>query len=180
MSRVISMSVMREPETVTGPSAVDLGELRSALGCFATGVAVVTTVGDHGAPVGLTISSFNSVSLKPPLVLWSLANSAPSIDAFRQHGDFAINILAADQIDICNQFARPSENKFEGVRYRDGFNGVPLIEGAAARLECKAYATYPGGDHEIHLGEVVDLMTSQRSPLVFHRGQFTQLPDLEP
>ena len=160
-------------------STIDLVELRNALGCFATGVAVVTTVGDHGAPVGLTINSFNSVSLKPPLVLWSLANSAPSIGAFRTHGDFAINILAADQLEICQRFARPSDNKFGGIEYRPGFNQVPLIEGAAAQLECRAYAKYPGGDHEIHLGEVVGITTSERLPLVFHRGQFTSLADAE-
>lgn len=159
---------------------VDLAELRNALGCFATGVAVVTTVGDEGAPVGLTINSFNSVSLEPPLVLWSLANSAPSIGAFRRHGDFAINILAVDQLEVCRQFARPSDNKFGGVDYREGFNGVPLISGAAAQLECRAYAKYPGGDHEIHLGEIVGINTTDKAPLVFHRGRFTRLPDCEP
>lgn len=159
--------------------AIDLAELRSALSCFATGVAVVTTVGDGGAPVGLTINSFNSVSLDPPLVLWSLANSAPSIGAFRAHGDFAINILAADQLEICKQFARPADNKFSGVDYSAGHNGVPLIVGSAAQLECRAYAKYPGGDHEIHLGEVVGIQTSDRPPLVFHRGRFTGLPDFE-
>jgi 3-hydroxy-9,10-secoandrosta-1,3,5(10)-triene-9,17-dione monooxygenase reductase component len=172
------MPFMQEPESVP-ESTIDLDELRSALGCFATGVAVVTTVGDEGAPVGLTISSFNSVSLTPPLVLWSLANSAPSIGAFRTHGDFAINILAVDQLEICQQFARPSENKFDGVEYATGYSDVPLIAGAAAQLECRAYATYPGGDHEIHLGEVVGINTTERPPLVFHRGRFTRIPDVK-
>jgi 3-hydroxy-9,10-secoandrosta-1,3,5(10)-triene-9,17-dione monooxygenase reductase component len=178
MPRTSALRVKQEPERVP-EQAIDLDELRSALGCFATGVVVVTTVGDRGAPVGLTINSFNSVSLDPPLVLWSLANTAPSIGAFRTHGDFAINILAADQIDVCKQFARPALNKFSGVDYRAGYNGVPLIDGSAAQFECRAWATYPGGDHEIHLGEVVGIRTSERPPLLFHRGRFTGLPDFE-
>jgi 3-hydroxy-9,10-secoandrosta-1,3,5(10)-triene-9,17-dione monooxygenase reductase component len=170
MSQIVAMPV---PQTV-GP-AINAAELRTALGCFATGVVVVTTLGDHGAPVGLTINSFNSVSLDPPLILWSLANSAPSLDAFRNHGGFAVNILADDQLGLCRQFARPSENKFDGVGYRTGYRDVPLIEGAAAHLECRAYARYPGGDHEIHLGEVVAVSTSEKLPLLFHRGQFVGL-----
>ena len=170
MSQVIAMPVMQDAEP-----AIDAVELRAALGCFATGVVVVTTVGDRGAPVGLTINSFNSVSLDPPLILWSQAHSAPSLGAFRKHGGFAVNILADDQIDLCKQFARPSENKFEGVAFGAGYRDVPLICGAAAHLECRSYAQYPGGDHEIHLGEVVGISTSQKPPLVFHRGQFTGL-----
>ncbi len=149
--------------------------LREALGHFATGVAVVTTVGDHGAPVGLTINSFNSVSMTPPLVLWSLARSAPSFSAFRNHPAFAINILAKDQLELCMQFARSSDNKFRNVSYQPGRDGVPLIDGAVAQLECRTYRRYDGGDHEIYLGEVMGLSTDDRHPLVFHRGQFRHL-----
>ncbi len=170
MSQVFPMPVMHEPELVIEPA-----ELRHALGCFATGVAVVTTLGDHGVPVGLTINSFNSVSLSPPLILWSLARSAPSFAAFCDHGGFAINILADDQLDICRQFARPSSDKFAGIEYRRGYRNVPLIEHSAAQLECRTHARYPGGDHEIHLGEVVSVSTSDKPPLLFHRGQFTSL-----
>ena len=149
--------------------------LREALGHFATGVAVVTTLGDAGAPVGLTISSFNSVSMSPPLVLWSLARNAPSFDAFRNHPAFAINILAKDQLDLCMQFARTSDNKFRNVAHRPGRHGVPLIEGAVAQLECSTYRRYDGGDHEIYVGEVIGLATDDRHPLIFHRGQFHRL-----
>ena len=154
---------------------IEAAELRAALGCFATGVIVVTTLGDQGVPVGLTINSFNSVSLDPPLVLWSLANAAPSAGAFRNHDGFAINILADDQIALCRQFARPSDDKFDGVSFWSGYSDVPLIAGAAAHLQCRAYARYPGGDHEIHLGEVVGYSISDKNPLVFHRGRFTGL-----
>lgn len=162
----------REPERVT---SVDRISLRNALGCFATGVAIVTTRGDGDAPVGLTISSFNSVSLDPPLVLWSIANTAPSLGAFRGRDSFAINILAEDQLDLCQRFSRPSETKFAGVDFLNGYDDVPLLTGAAARFECRTYARYPGGDHEIYLGEVVDLYASDKDPLVFHKGQFAKL-----
>ena len=163
-----------EPETAD-LSSVDPQSLRQALGCFATGVAIVTTRGDGNAPVGLTINSFNSVSLDPPLVLWSIAMSAPSLGAFRRRGSFAVNILAEDQVDLCRQFARPSEAKFAGVNYVDGFDDVPLLQGCAAHFECRTFDRYPGGDHEIYLGEVVNLSSTDRSPLVFHQGRFTQI-----
>ncbi len=156
---------------------IDPKEMRNALGMFATGVAIATTVGDGGAPIGLTISSFNSVSLDPPLVLWSLHNDAPSISAFRNHGHFAINILADHQHDICMQFARPSDDKFAGVSFQAGHEGVPLIDGSAAHFECQTYARYPGGDHEIFVGRVVRLSSSNHEPLVFHRGQFRSITD---
>ncbi len=163
----------------TNPNAlkIDRGMLRDALGHFATGVAVVTTVGDGGAPVGLTINSFNSVSLTPPLILWSLARNAPSFDAFRRYSSFAINILAKDQHELCMQFARPADNKFENVAFRADFENVPLIEGVHAQLECRTYRRHEGGDHEIYLGEVVGISTFEKQPLVFHRGQFTYLSD---
>lgn len=170
MPQVMPMPVVQDAEP-----AVKAADLRAALGCFATGVVVVTTLGDQGAPVGLTINSFNSVSLDPALILWSLAHSAPSIGAFRDHGGFAINILADDQIELCKQFARPSDNKFDGVMFDAGYKRVPLIAGAAAHLECRTYARYPGGDHEIYVGEVVGISTTEKPPLVFHRGRFAML-----
>lgn len=173
MSQVIAFDFLQEQRPMFDPM-----DFRDALGQFATGVAVVTTIGDAGMPVGLTINSFNSVSISPPLVLWSLAIKAPSVRAFRTHGAFAINILAQDQINICRQFATPSANKFDGVDFRPGYCDVPLIAGATARFECRTYARYPGGDHEIYLGEVVNLSKFDRAPLVFHRGEFKAVEDL--
>jgi flavin reductase (DIM6/NTAB) family NADH-FMN oxidoreductase RutF len=151
---------------------LDQQALRSALGCFATGIAVVTTRGGDGLPVGLTVNSFNSVSLDPPLILWSISLSAPSLPAFRDHDGFAVNILAADQAEICMQFARGAEDKFSGVGWREGRFGVPLIEGAVAQFECSTHARHPGGDHEIYLGRVVGLSASDTPPLVIWRGSF--------
>ncbi len=162
-------------DTKSSSPTIDGTCLREALGHFATGVAVVTTVGDGGAPVGLTVNSFNSVSMSPPLILWSLARTAPSFQAFRNHQSFAINILAKDQRELCLQFARSHDNKFRDVSHRPGFDDVPLIDGATAQLECRTYRRYDGGDHEIYLGEVVGITTFDKHPLVFHRGQFRLL-----
>ena len=153
---------------------LDPKALRSALACFATGVAVVTTRGEGDAPVGLTVNSFNSVSLDPPLILWSIALSAPSLTAFRTHEAFAVNILAADQIDICTRFATPSPDKFSGIEWREGFSGVPLIDGTVAHFECSTHARHAGGDHEIYLGRVVAMRSSEAPPLVVCRGRFSR------
>ncbi|WP_136656700.1 flavin reductase family protein [Nitratireductor sp. XY-223] len=164
-------------DTIPNTIQIDRNMLRDALGHFATGVAVVTTLGEGGRPVGLTINSFNSVSLSPPLILWSLARTAPSFDAFRNYNAFAINILARDQRDLCMQFARPSEDKFRDIAHRPGIENVPLIDGVHAQLECRTYRRHEGGDHEIYLGEVIGISTFEKQPLVFHRGQFTHLSE---
>ena len=150
-------------------------DLRTVLGSFTTGVVVVTTLGEQGRPVGLTINSFNSVSLEPPLILWSLSLKAPSLEAFRTHPHFVINILSEHQESIGRQFARPSADKFAGIEYTRGITDVPILAGAAAHLECRTYARYPGGDHEIYLGEVTALQDHGHEPLVYHRGSFRRL-----
>ena len=146
--------------------------LRKALGCYPTGVIVVTTLGDNGSPVGITVNSFSSVSLDPPLILWSIALTAPSLGAFRTHSGFTINILSEEQKALGLQFARPSENKFEGVDWHKGYADTPVINNSLAVLQCKTYRRYEGGDHEIHLGEVQKINFNDQEPLVFHRGQF--------
>ena len=153
-------------------------ELREVLGCFATGVAVVTTVGDGGVPVGVTINSFNSVSLNPPLVLWSLSLAAPSLSAFRNHRAFAVNILSEGQVHIGRQFARPAPDKFAGIDWQPGYRGVPLIAETAARLECRTWQRYEGGDHEIFIGEVIAMAATDKAPLVFPRGRFARVDEL--
>ena len=156
-------------------SSIDPRLFREVLGSFATGVVIVTTRGVDDEPVGLTVSSFNSVSLEPPLILWSLALKAPSLKAFRAHGHFAINILAETQLDLCKTFGRSSPDKFVDVTYSHGITGVPLLSGAAAHLECRTYARYPGGDHEIYVGEVVAMEGFLHEPLLFHGGAFRKL-----
>jgi len=151
--------------------------LREALGCFPTGVVVATTLGDGGAPVGLTVNSFSSVSLDPPLILWSLALSAPSLGAFRKHPGFTINILSEEQHALCMQFSKPSDNKFEGIDWHTGYEGTPIIDNALAVLQCKTYRRFAGGDHEIFLGEVRKIDFTDKKPLVFHRGSFVELAE---
>jgi len=153
---------------------IDNQTLRQALGCFTTGVAVVTTLGDNNAPVGLTVNSFSSVSLDPPLILWSIGLNAPSLGAFREHPTFVVNILSAEQQALCQQFAQPAEDKFNGIDWEHGLNGAPVLANSLAVLQCRSYERYPGGDHEIQLGEVMTLEYHDKEPLVFHRGQFAK------
>jgi flavin reductase (DIM6/NTAB) family NADH-FMN oxidoreductase RutF len=150
----------------------DPASYRDVMGAFATGVTVMTLGTADGFRLGVTASSFNTVSLDPPLILWSLALKAPSLAEFRRHDHFAVNVLAADQKDIALQFARPSEDKFAGIPTAQGTLGLPLIVGALAHIECRTVARYPGGDHEIMLGEVVSLRRADRAPLVFQSGAF--------
>ena len=140
---------------------------------FATGVTIVTARAAHGAFVGLTANSFNSVSLAPPLVLWSLARAAGSMAAFRAGSHYAINILSADQQDLARQFAAPHTDRFAGVRWNPGSGGAPLLEGAAATFECFNRSRYDEGDHVIFVGEVERCAhRAGASPLLFHGGKF--------
>jgi flavin reductase (DIM6/NTAB) family NADH-FMN oxidoreductase RutF len=153
-------------------------EFRAALGMFATGVTVVTARGPDGAPVGLTANSFNSVSLSPPLVLWSLSRKAGTMPAFRAGSHYAINILAADQRELAERFAGKAEERFAGVAWHDGTAGAPVIDGAVAVFECFNRSRYEEGDHVIFVGEVE--RCSHRAgaqPLLFHGGRYyTELP----
>jgi flavin reductase (DIM6/NTAB) family NADH-FMN oxidoreductase RutF len=148
-------------------------EFRTALGMFATGVTIVTACNADGALIGLTANSFNSVSLAPPLVLWSLAQSAGSMASFRTGTHYAINILAADQQDLARQFAAPVANRFEGVQFTLGAAGAPLLAGAVATFECFNRSRYQEGDHVIFVGEVERCACiTGASPLLFHGGKF--------
>jgi 3-hydroxy-9,10-secoandrosta-1,3,5(10)-triene-9,17-dione monooxygenase reductase component len=156
---------------------IDLKDFRRALGTFVTGVTVITTRRPNGELAGLTANSFSSVSLSPPLVLWSLSLFAPSLPAFRESPHFSINILAADQMHLSQKFSRSAQNKFDGVAIRDGVGGVPLIEGAAASFTCRNEFRYYGGDHVIFLGAVLEYEYSDRPPLVFARGRYVDIQD---
>ena len=145
--------------------------LRQALGNFATGVTVITTQTGDGRQVGVTASSFNSVSLEPPLILWSLSGRSPNLAAFRDGRHFAVNVLAADQVDLCNRFGRPLDDKFTGLEVTAGLGGAPLLPGAVAQFECACEAAYPGGDHLIILGRVLRFRWSGKTPLLFCQGR---------
>jgi flavin reductase (DIM6/NTAB) family NADH-FMN oxidoreductase RutF len=150
----------------------DSRELRQVLGAFVTGVTVVTTVDAHGARHGLTANSFSSVSLDPPLVLWSQSTRAPSHAVFERAPRFAINILAEDQVAMSARFASPGIDRFAGLALDEGSGGVPLLPGCSAWLECRVVARFPGGDHTIHVGEVEAIRRARRRPLVFGGGQY--------
>ena len=145
---------------------------------FATGVTIVTARGPDGEPVGLTANSFNSVSMSPPLVLWSLARSAGSMPAFERGSHYAINILAAEQHALAERFASKAVDRFKGLAFREGAGGAPIIEGAAAVFECFNRSRYEEGDHVIFVGEVEHCERREGAqPLIFHGGRyFTELP----
>lgn len=148
-------------------------EFRASLGMFATGVTIVTARTPTGQLVGLTANSFNSVSLEPPLVLWSLAQAAASLSAFSTGSHYAINILAADQQALARRFAARDLDRFADVAFVEGVAGAPLLAGAAATFECFNRSRYHEGDHVIFVGEVE--RCSHRvgaSPLLFHGGKF--------
>ena len=148
-------------------------EFRAALGMFATGVTIVTALAPDGTPIGLTANSFNSVSLTPPLVLWSLARSAGSLAAFSTGSHYTINILSADQQDLARQFAAQGGDRFAGVQFTAGAGGAPLLHGAAATFECFNRSRYEEGDHVIFVGEVERCAAQAgASPLLFHGGRF--------
>ena len=147
--------------------------LREALGSFVTGITVVTTR-SGGEPHGLTANSFSSVSLEPPLVLFSLSRTADCFDAFEQSDAFAVNVLRSDQEDVSNRFATKDIDKWPGVGWRPGHGGCPLLDGAVATFECRVAARHEGGDHVIYVGEVVGFdHHPEAAPLAFFRGRYT-------
>lgn len=147
---------------------------RQVMGAFPTGVTIMT-LAHSGGRVGVTASSFNTVSLDPPLILWSLSLTAPSLGAFRRTEYFAVNVLAGGQDEIALRFARAADDKFAGVQALDGVTGAPLIAGALAHIECRVAARYPAGDHEIIVGEVLHLCRDEGEPLVFRAGRFCRI-----
>jgi len=160
------------------PPSFSGDDFRAALAMFATGVTIVTARSARGAPVGLTANSFNSVSIEPPLILWSLSRQAGSMPAFARGSHYAINILAADQRDLAERFASKDVDRFGGVAFRPGASGVPLLDGAAAVFECFNRSRYQEGDHVIFVGEVESCARRDGAhPLIFHGGRyFTELP----
>lgn len=146
---------------------------RGAMGSFATGVTIVTACDAEGRPIGLTANSFNSVSLTPPLVLWSLSLAARSMAVFGHAAHYAINVLAADQRHLAERFAGRLADRFAGVAHRAGLHGCPVIEGAAAVFECRSRSRHEEGDHVIFVGEVQRCThRADAQPLVYHQGAY--------
>jgi flavin reductase (DIM6/NTAB) family NADH-FMN oxidoreductase RutF len=165
--------------TVAMDPAFDVRSFRRALGHFPTGVCVVTSQVD-GARIGMTVSSFNSLSLEPPLVLFSIDAGATSLPLWRKAEGYAINVLAENQKDLSDRFAKSGSNKWEGTTYAEGLFGAPALPGVAAVLECAAWATHAGGDHVLFIAEVKRFRTSSgRRPLVFSKGRYAKLHETE-
>ena len=171
------MTVSSSVESRAATPAAEYGrDLRRTLGAFATGVTVVTARTPDGEPVGLTISSFNSVSLDPPLILWSLSLESPNLEAFRRASHYAVNVLAADQQWLSDRFAARRSDRFTDLPQQPGLGGAPLLAGCCAWFECANDTQYPGGDHLIFIGRVERFAPSEtQSPLIFHRGGYRQL-----
>ena len=151
---------------------------RDTLGCFATGVCIASVVGDDGRPLGLTVNSFTSVSLEPPLVLFCLDNRSESLPVFTAAPGFALAILSADQQALSDTFARvPHPIRWDGVEARMGQGGAPLISGALAVLDCARHAVHEGGDHTILVGRVLAFDSRPGAPLLYYRGGYAALSD---
>jgi 3-hydroxy-9,10-secoandrosta-1,3,5(10)-triene-9,17-dione monooxygenase reductase component len=166
--------------TATDQQRADLLALRGALGSFATGVTIVTTRVED-ADVGLTANSFSSVSLDPPMLLWSLAKTSSSHEAFMAAGHFAVHVLSVDQEHLSRRFASKDVDRFAGLPLERGPGDVPLLTGCAARFSCRSAFHYEGGDHTIFVGEIVGFDHTPTPPLVFHAGKYAlAAPRAEP
>lgn len=150
----------------------DPRDFRQALGAFATGVTIVTARASDGSPVGITANSFNSVSLDPPMVLWSLAKNARSLPVFAAADHWNVHVLANDQDALSNRFAHAGEDKFGALALDAGVSDAPLIPGCSARFQCRAAFQYEGGDHVIFVGEVVEYDRTPRPPLLYVTGSY--------
>lgn len=152
---------------------------RAALAQFATGVAIVTAATPEGCPVGLTVNSFSSVSLDPPLVLWSLANTAQCLPAFCTASHYAVNVLGADQIELSKSFASYRGDRFARIAFRPGAGGAPILPQCIAWFECANHRRYEAGDHTIFIGKVERYEMKSRRPLLFYSGLY-HVPVLHP
>ena len=169
----LGLSVSR---TDTRGPHIDPRAFRDALGCFATGVTVVMARSKEGRPFGVTVNSFSSLSLDPPLILWSLAAHAGTYAAFMEAGHFAVHVLSEGQESHCRQFARSGIDRFADVKLEEGLGGVPVLPDVAALFECRSLYRYWGGDHVIFVGRVDRCRKwSERKPLVFHQGQMKHI-----
>lgn len=148
--------------------------LRHTLGRFVTGVAVVTTR-TEAMPTGLTVNSFSSVSLDPPLILWSLSRDSARLEVFQEAEYFAVNVLAGDQIDLCRHFSSTKDNLFADIAWQPSKHGQPILDGVVASLECQTWKVYEGGDHIIIIGQVLVHNHHDKAPLIFANGQLTAL-----
>ena len=159
-------------ELASDSSAIDPRDFRNALGTFATGVTIITAMTADGKPYGLTCNSFASVSLNPPLVLWSLGMFSNGLNTFQNASHFAVNILGESQQELANKFAKSSGDKFSGVDWKPGLGNAPVLSDSVANFQCRAANRYYGGDHIIFLGAVEAYAYNRKEPLLFARGGY--------
>jgi flavin reductase (DIM6/NTAB) family NADH-FMN oxidoreductase RutF len=164
----------------TGAEGFNSRELRNALGAFGTGVTIITTRDREGKPHGMTVNSFSSVSLNPPLILWSASLYANSLPAFQESSHFVVNILAHDQIELSNKFAKQSDDKFIDVDHIVAESGAPVLIGSAAHFECRNEFRHYGGDHIIFIGHVERFAYTDKPTLLFGRGKYMRGEPVQP
>ena len=152
--------------------------LRTALGRFATGVAIISCVDGEGRRVGLTANSFSALSLDPPLVLWSLRRSSPSLPAFRAAAHFAVNVLAESQVELSRRFASQVADKFAQGHWAEGVGAAPVLAGCAAVFECATERELDGGDHALFIGRVLRISDLGVAPLLFQGGHYRMLGEV--
>lgn len=151
----------------------DSKKLRKIFGQYPTGVTIITTVDSSGKPVGMTANSFASVSLSPPMVLWSVDKGGNTHDAYTESLHFCVHILSEDQEDLSNRFAGAETDRFREMNWSEGVLGSPLLTECSCRIECEKVAVYPGGDHSIIIGRVVNVDSNEsQRPLLFHQGRY--------
>ena len=170
-ARLSAKIATMKPHSRKRRPAVTERQFRDALGQFATGVTIITARAAHGF-VGFTANSFNSVSLDPPLVIWSLARRSRSLAVFEASERYAINVLAHDQVDLARRFSRPHLDRFASVAFHLGEAEAPLIEDCTAWLECSHHALHPAGDHMLFIGEVFAAAHHHLPPLLWHAGRY--------
>ena len=159
-------------EFASDNSQIDPRDFRNALGTYATGVTIITAAAPDGKPYGLTCNSFASVSLNPPLVLWSLVVYSSSLTIFQDASHFTVNVLGASQQALANKFAKSSDDKFTGVDWTPGLGNAPVLAESVANFQCRSVNRYYGGDHVIFLGAVEAYTYNAKEPLLFARGAF--------
>ncbi len=168
-------------ELASDSSAIDPRDFRNALGTFATGVTIITAITADGVPYGLTCNSFASVSLNPPLVLWSLGKFSQGLSTFQNASHFTVNVLGVSQQALASRFAKSSEDKFAGVAWTPGLGNAPVLADSVANFQCRTASRYSGGDHVIFLGAVEAYAYNRQEPLLFARGgygRFTAADDV--
>jgi flavin reductase (DIM6/NTAB) family NADH-FMN oxidoreductase RutF len=162
-------------ELASDSSVIDPRDFRNALGTYATGVTIITACAADGKPYGLTCNSFASVSLNPPLVLWSLGMFSQGLSIFQNASHFAVNVLGASQQALASKFAKSTEDKFAGVEWKPGLGNAPVLANSIANFQCRAASRYYGGDHVIFLGAVEAYAYNRQEPLLFARGNYGRL-----